>query len=241
MISVIIEYQMYSIGICSIAILVGFVYFAKNLIHRGKQIKELHKTRTSIRERINKGEIMYEKNKTHTYIDEIAHTIELMEKEIGTSQTKKVPEDIHSSEENVVTREENTTEEETRNQTRTFYPQTSQEDDILHTEQIRIMNKNISKFLLVYREKDAIIANKTKAISILQQIIGEKNICIDTIGYKLKTIEQNILKMIEEMPKNKDKTLNEKLREIDTQIQKANKKNQVASILFIICIVMIVG
>lgn len=88
----------------------------------------------------------------------------------------------------------------------------------LQKEQVRVMNANISKFLLVYREKDKAIEEKNKSIYILQK--------------KLNEAEQRIKRFIIEHENNKDKdnlieaktkiiaTLQERLQEVENKFRK---------------------
>ena len=95
------------------------------------------------------------------------------------------------------------------------------QEELLHREQIRIMNNNISKFLLIYKEKQRIIEEKDRSINLLQQRFNE--------------IENKRKEMIHLKEDQQANEINIRLYDIEKKIEKGQKK----SILIIICIVIL--
>lgn len=103
-------------------------------------------------------------------------------------------------------------------QKQAYQLQANQQQTSLHKEQIKVMNENISKFLIVYREKDKIIEDKNKAID-------EKNKSIYILQQKLIEAEQRLKKIIAEHEgdKSKDKIIEEKMMTITTLQQRVQE------------------
>ena len=162
------EYHIYIfIGICSIPILIYIIYFTRKLIERKKTIQRLNHIKKPLLEKIN----AIETEEVRMTIENIKRDISTIKEEITTSQEKIRLENKRRIEEqiNVFYDEINNTQ---RN--RETHQNTAQgKEDTLHKEQVRIMNQNIRKFLLVYKEKDGIIEEKNKSIELLQQKIKE--------------------------------------------------------------------
>lgn len=87
--------------------------------------------------------------------------------------------------------------------------QAKQQQTTLHKEQIKVMNENISKFLVVYREKDKVIEDKNRALD-------EKNKSIYVLQQKLQEAEARLKRMIAEHEgdSNKDKIIEERTKTI---------------------------
>lgn len=94
-------------------------------------------------------------------------------------------------------------------QQQAYQLQSNQQQTSLHKEQVRVMNENISKFLMVYREKDKTIDEKNKALD-------EKNKSIYILQQKLNEAEHRLKKMIAEHQndKSKDSIIEEKSKTI---------------------------
>ncbi len=102
-----------------------------------------------------------------------------------------------------------------------YQEKNNQEEDILHKEQVRIMNQNISKFLIIYREKDKTIEEKDKYIQTLQQ--------------RFNGIEREI----ENIYTHKKKTeymFDQRLYELTKQTQEEEKRTIILIVLFILVI-----
>ncbi|MEI6773984.1 MAG: hypothetical protein WCL18_04165 [bacterium] len=252
MTQIIMDYQIYAIGTLIVAICVCIIYFAKNLIQRGGKIKKLHNAKIYLIESFNNGEGIYEiiekKQVIDVIIDNIKSTIDILNQEIILSQEPRETDKIDKIEyiekemamfyekmNNIEKRQEIERNEMPQG---IFQSQTSPQEISLHTQQIRIMNQNIEKFLLVYKEKDASIEKKSKTITALQEKAEEKNRLMDTILYKLKAIEQKIVYIITSNQDNKKRILNEKTNKIDVQIISEIKKNQIFTILFILFVLL---
>lgn len=102
-----------------------------------------------------------------------------------------------------------------------YQEKSNQEEEILHKEQVRIMNQNISKFLIIYREKDKIIEGKDKHIQTLQQRLNE------------------IEREIENIYTHKKKTeymFDQRLYEVTKKIQEEEKRTIILIVLFILVV-----
>lgn len=94
-------------------------------------------------------------------------------------------------------------------QQQSYQLQANQQQSSLHKQQVKVMNENISKFLVVYREKDKAIDEKNKAID-------EKNKSIYILQQKLNEAEHKLKKFIAEHKddKSKDNIIEEKVKTI---------------------------
>ncbi len=169
-------------------------------------------------ERINNVEIIYtmkeQQEEIDTIVNDIKHDINKLKQEINASQGIMQLEKIDQIEKeiNVFYEKMQNPEAATISQTSARTPQTSQQvyqkttiqqqPSALQKEQVRIMNENINKFLVVYKEKNKVIEEKTKSIYILQQ--------------KLNEAEQRLKKLLAEQQddKNKDSIIEEKAKTI---------------------------
>ena len=102
--------------------------------------------------------------------------------------------------------------------------QVAQEGNLLQREQVRIMNQNINKFLIVYKEKDKMIEERNKAIE-------EKNISIYILQQKINELEQNIKKQTYE--ENQRQTPDKKIFDIEEAIKREKRK---IGTLIVLCI-----
>jgi len=95
-------------------------------------------------------------------------------------------------------------------QQQSYQLQANQQQSTLHKQQVKVMNENISKFLMVYREKDKAIDEKNKAID-------EKNKSIYILQQKLNEAEHKLKKFIAEHKddKSKDSIIEEKVKTIN--------------------------
>lgn len=237
MLNTLIHYQIYIIiGILVFPIFAFIIYFTKKIIDRVRFVRTLHTMKKPLIERINNIESIYEmkeqQEEMNMIINGIKEDIETLKKEIETSQEMIELEKIDQIEKDITTfyekiqnkkTEEKSTTPETvivketpqqiyQNaiiQQQAYQLQAQNQQNTLQKEQARIMNENISKFLVVYREKDKIIEEKNRAIN-------EKNKSIYILQQKLLEAEQRIKKLIEEQKnnQNKDKIIEEKTRTI---------------------------
>lgn len=103
----------------------------------------------------------------------------------------------------------------------------TQQQTTLQKEQVRVMNENISKFLIVYKEKDKAIEEKNRAID-------ERNKSIYILQQKLSEAEERIKKLMIEHQNgvNKDNIIEERTKTIQTLQQRLqeveNKFNKIA-------------
>ena len=236
MLKTLIQYQMYIIiGILVFPIFAFIIYFAKNLIDRAKFVRTLHNMKKPLMERINSVEIIYEikeqKEEINMIIHDIKNDINLLKKEINQTQEtlelgkidqieKEItmfydrmqnPQQSEQKEEIVVVQE--TPEQVYQNaviQQQTYQLQAHQQQNSLHKEQVKVMNQNISKFLIVYKEKDKLIDEKSKTIN-------EKNKSIYILQQKLNEAEARIKNFIAEQQdsKKKDALIDEKTKSIN--------------------------
>ncbi|MEI6117786.1 MAG: hypothetical protein WCP92_00550 [bacterium] len=237
MVKTLIQYQMYIIiGILIFPIFAGSIYFAKNLLDRARFVKTLHKMKKPLMERINRVEVVYEikeikeqKEEIKMIISDIKNDINTLKQEIHISKEIGELDKIDQIEKDITLfyeKMQKSTSEQKENteilyetpqqiyqqaivQQQTYQNQTNQEQTPLHKEQVKVMNQNISKFLVVFREKDKIIDEKTKAID-------EKNKSIYILQQKLNEAESRIKKHIAEQQKdsNKDHIIEEKTKTI---------------------------
>ncbi len=189
-------------------------------------------------ERINNIEIIYEikeeKEDMNNIINEIKNDINLLKKEIDVSQETLEIEKIHQIEREITIfyehmknpekiEENKSLSGETRItqeipkqiyenaivQQQAYQAQIYQQENALHKEQVKVMNANITKFLMVYKEKDKTIDEKNQAID-------EKNKAIYVLQQKLNEAEHRLKKIMaeHENDKRKDGIIEEKRREI---------------------------
>jgi hypothetical protein len=190
-------------------------------------------------ERINSVETIYEikeqKEEMNFIIHEIKNDIDTLKKEISISKeigelTKidqiekeismfyekmQKPEPEQKEETVVVQETPQQIYQQAIIQQQAYQLQSNQQQTTLHKEQVKIMNQNISKFLMVYREKDKTIDDKNKAID-------EKNKSIYILQQKLNEAEHRIKKFIAEQQteKNKDSIIEDKTRAINVLQQR---------------------
>ncbi|MFA7298279.1 MAG: hypothetical protein WC010_01405 [Candidatus Absconditabacterales bacterium] len=180
-------------------------------------------------ERINSvviiDEVKAEKEELNVIMYDIKNDIEILKQEInGTQETlalNNIEKEINmfcekigqpTYEEEIVAIKE-TPEQIYQNaimQQQTYQLQAHQEENHLYKEQAKIMNQNISKFLIVYKEKDKIIDTKSSTIN-------ERNKSIYILQQKLNEAEMKIKKFIAEQQDNskKDGIIEEKVRSIE--------------------------
>ncbi|MCX6823998.1 MAG: hypothetical protein NT085_02630 [candidate division SR1 bacterium] len=184
-------------------------------------------------ERINRSEIVYEikeqKEETNMIISSIKNDINTLKQEVYISKGIRELDKIDQIEKEISVfyekmqkiepeQQENTgilheTPEQVYQQAviqqQTYQVQTNQQETALHKEQIQVMNQNISKFLMVYREKDKVIDERNKAID-------EKNKSIYILQQKVNEAENKIKTIIAEQQKdiNKDNIIEEKTKSI---------------------------
>lgn len=242
MLKTLIHYQMYIIiGILVFPILSFIIYFTKKMIDRARFVRALDTMKKPLMERINNIESIYEMkeqqaemnmiiNDIKGSINELKQEIQLSQETLELEKINQIENDISIFYENMQNKQQgnaSTTEpvivKETPQQIyqqaiiqqQTYQLQAKQEQNTLHKEQIRVMNENISKFLVVYREKDKIIDEKNKAIN-------EKNKSIYVLQQKLLDAEQRVKKLIAQHQGdgNKDKIIEEKAKTIATLQQR---------------------
>lgn len=236
MVQTLINYQIYIIiGICIFPIFAFIIYFAKKMIDRANFVKDLHNMKKPLLERINTietiSEIKEKQEEIHMIMYDIKNDIDGLKKEIGTSQTTLEIEKIDQIEKEISsfyermqtpTAQDKTKEqpivaqqtaqqiyEEALQKKQEYEQQTNQQEASLHKQQAKVMNENISKFLLVFKEKDSIIEQKNKSID-------EKNKSIYILQQKLNEAEQRIkaLTLQHQSNQNKDTIIAEKNKAI---------------------------
>lgn len=242
MLKTLIQYQIYIIiGILVFPVLSFIIYFIKKMLDRAKFVRALNTMKKPLMERINSVESIYEMKEQQAEMNMIINSIKgdvsALKQEIQASQETTEFEKIDQIEKDIsmfYERMQNKQEEEhpvpetvvvketpqqiyqqAVIQQQAYQLQAKQQQGTLHKEQIRVMNENISKFLVVYREKDKVIEGKNKAID-------EKNKSIYILQQKLQDAEQRVKKMIAEHQGdgNKDKVIEEKTRMIATLQQR---------------------
>ena len=223
------------IGILVFPIFAFIIYFAKNLIDRARFVRTLHNMKKPLMERINSVEVIYEikekKEEMNMIIHDIKNSIDSLKQEISISQEmgelnkidqieKEItmfyekmqqPQETVSSQETVVVQETpQQVYQKAVLQQQAYQLQANQQQTTLHKEQVKVMNQNISKFLIVYKEKDRVIDEKSRAID-------EKNKSIYILQQKLNDAEGRIKKFIAEQQndKNKDRMIEDKTKSIN--------------------------
>jgi len=227
MVKAMISYQIYIIiGIVIFPIFAFIIYFTKNLIDRAKFVKTLHDMKNPLIEKINSAEVMYETEEKKQEINSIVHAIKndviSLRQEIDYSQKTNQLQNIDQIEKDIAIFYENmntpptTMTKESYISTQQIYQQAlAQKSEIqewhttLQKQQAKIMNENISKFLLVYKEKDKAIEEKSRAID-------EKNKSIYVLQKKLNEAEQKLKIYISEQQtyKAKDAMIQDKEKTI---------------------------
>lgn len=238
MLKTLIQYQMYIIiGILVFPIFAFIIYFAKNLIDRSRFVKTLHKMKKPLMERINSVEAIYElKEQTeemNMIINDIKNNITNLKQEIHISQHVLPLEQIDQIEQEITNFYEKMQSpqppqepviiqptaqqiyQEAIAQKQAYEEQVNQQQTALQKQQVQVMNQNISKFLVVYREKDKLIDEKNKSIA-------EKNKSIYILQQKLNEAEQRLKQYAIEQrdERNKDGIIEEKTRLIQTLQQR---------------------
>ncbi len=227
MIKTLIHYQIYIIiAILIFPILAFIVYFTKKLIDRARFVRALHNMKKPLIKRINTIENIYElkekKEEMNSIINQIKNDIDILKQNIYVSQDGFQLEKIDQMEKEIDTfyqtmQWQNTTENKVDTN---ILPNTPIQQEELQLPQIeqntkKIHNENISKFLIVYREKDKIIEEKN-------QFINEKNKSIYILQQKLTEAENKLKHYInqEKNNQNKDKIIEEKIHIINTLKQR---------------------
>lgn len=240
------------IGILIFPIFAFIIYFAKNMIDRAKFVRALHNMKKPLMERINSIETIYELKEEKEEINLIIHDIkndignlkkeiqgtqqmleldriDQIEKEIGMFYEKmKNPQSteqqqISTPQETVIVKE--TPQQVYQNaviQQQNYQTQAQHQQNSLQKEQARIMNQNISKFLIVYKEKDNVINEKNR-------IINEKNKSIYILQQKLNEAEARIKNFLAEQKNDRNKDLiieekNKSLHILQQRLQEVESK-----------------
>lgn len=178
------------------------------IIHTIKQDIE------DLKQEIQKGQEASELEKIDQIEQEITSFYERMQNPQKTEEHKQTP--IPTIPETVIVKETpQHIYQQAVIQKQAYELQTKQQQTSLHKEQIRIMNENISKFLIVYREKDKTIEEKNKALD-------EKNKSIYILQQKLNEAEHKLKKYIAEHQddKSKDAIIEEKMKTINVLQQR---------------------
>ena len=106
-----------------------------------------------------------------------------------------------------------------------YQGQTAQRENLLHKEQVRIMNQNINKFLIVYKEKDKMLEERNRTIK-------EKNTSIDILQQKINEFEQKIKKQTER--NNEREKTDKEVFDIEESIKTEKRKTITLIILFML-------
>ncbi len=228
MVKTLINYQIYIIiGILVFPVFAFIIYFTKKLIDRARFVKALRNMKKPLMERINNIESIYEtKEKTeevNMIINQIKNDIDILKQEIYISQDgfqlekidqieKEITmfyESIQQQQEHPSPETPNTIEKISTSQK--IYQETIQPEVITP----KINNENLSKFLVVYREKDKVIEEKNR-------LLNEKNKSIYILQQKLNEAENHLKSYIqqEKNNQNKDKIIEEKIQHIHTLQQR---------------------
>lgn len=182
MLKTLIQYQMYIIiGILVFPIFAFVIYFTKNLIDRAKFVRTLHNMKKPLMERINNVEIIYamkeQQEEVNMIINDIKSDIHGLKRDINISQGMLQLEKIDHIEEEISTFYDKMTEDAKTKDQRSMPMQTTQQarqqQTALQKEQVRIMNENISKFMVVCKEKNKLIEERNTTIALLQQKLSE--------------------------------------------------------------------
>lgn len=217
MVKTLIHYQIYIIlGILTFPFFAFIIYSIKQLIDKAKFVKALQNMKKPLIEKINTLETTVEetqetqekRQEIRNIMHQISQDIDKLKQEVYISQNgfqltqiNTVEEEIHTAYKKIQTPQTQQTPSQT--------PQTPQ------TNTPKINNENISKFLVVYREKDKIIEEKNKAIY-------EKNKSIYILQQKLTEAENQLKQHIKQAQndKDKDKIIQEKTQIINTLEQR---------------------
>lgn len=160
-----------------------------------------------LKQEINGTQEMLELDK----IDQIEKEISMFYEKMKNPQSTQQRETIPVNQETVIVQE--TPQQVYQNaviQQQTYQLQAQQQENSLQKEQAKVMNQNISKFLIVYKEKDKVIDEKSR-------IINEKNKSIYILQQKLNEAEVRIKNFLAQQKndKNKDSIIEEKTKSIN--------------------------
>ena len=220
-----INYQVYvAIGICIILFLVCLIYFTKKFIEKSKTIKTLKQTKKWLMDKFN-----IEKTRdVRMTIEKIKNDINVMRQEITISQEKRKLEKKNQIEKQINTYyEQIVIEKRAREMAKEIVYQwkINRNDNLLHREQVRIMNQNINKFLIVYKEKDKMIEERNRAIE-------EKNTSIDILQQKITELEGKMKKQTD--GKNEKEIPDKEMFNIEENINIEKRKMVTLIILFVL-------
>ena len=220
-----IQYQVYiAMGICIVLFFMCLIYFTKKIIETAKSIKTLKYTKKWLLDKIN----IKETEEVRSTLEKIKNDINVMKQEIIISQEKREQEKEKQREKQIrAYYEEITIEKKAREMAKEilYQWQVIQEANLLHREQVRIMNQNINKFLIVYKEKDKMIEEKNKAIE-------EKNTSIYKLQEKINEMEQNIQEQTNE--ENQQYEPDKEIFDIEETIKIEKRKIGTLIILFVL-------
>jgi chromosome segregation ATPase len=207
MIKFFIQFHRYIIGILisPIFAFIIYSYFAKKLINKIKIMKNPHNI------------IKEQKKEMNIIMYDIKNDINCLKKEINISQEALESDKIDQIEKEITMfyekmqnyQKETEQNKEIKKSEPVVQQPVIQQPTPIHKDQIRIMNENISKFLIVYKEKDKTIDDKNRAID-------EKNKSIHILQQKLNETEQRLKKLMTERQnsENKDAIIEEKIKTI---------------------------
>ena len=220
-----INYQVYvAIGICIILFLVCLIYFTKKFIEKSKTIKTLKQTKKWVMDKFN-----IEKTRdVRMTIEKIKNDINVMRQEITISQEKRKLEKKNQIEKQINTYyEQIVIEKRAREMAKEIVYQwkINRNDNLLHREQVRIMNQTINKFLIVYKEKDKMIEERNRAIE-------EKNTSIDILQQKITELEGKMKKQTD--GKNEKEIPDKEMFNIEENINIEKRKMVTLIILFVL-------
>jgi hypothetical protein len=208
----------------SIPIFIGIIYITQIINTRKKEntYKQVDKMQINnadmllvTKGAINQIKMMIEniKNDMHIWRQETSQTMDT----IDPYERYKIEDDINTFYEQKSTR-----------QKVVWNPNdTLSQEELLHREQIRIMNNNISKFLFIYREKQRIIDEKNRSIHLLQQRLNE--------------IENTYKEMINTKENEQENDINKRFYDIGKKIENTQEKSTFIIIFMVILIVSMFG
>lgn len=218
------NYYMIWRGILYILSFLCCIYIIRKIIKKNKVIKRLYQTKKQLMKGIITIDSIYEIQEKNRYIERLIQDIQ---NDIATIKEQTAIQSIWGGNEREKIEEEIRIFHEKINNHKKYIDIqqndensiNNQKERILHREQIRIMNKNIQKFLLVYKEKE--------------KTIEEKNKIIETFHHKIIYIEDAIREVHTNKEEEKLTILQQKIDDINRRIDKEESKIRKTIILFL--------
>lgn len=224
------------------------MYATIYLLEKKKIVKKLMQMRKPLMERINGTIDSQERGEMEEYM---VDTIEKIRDEIhAIRQEIHEPKEMRKRETVSYEREYNAIKD--MEWWQTFYPSYEENNEkILHREQVRIMNQNITKFIAIYRDRQNTINQKDKIIQELQQRVKEaeyglqmeryeqENKNIDDLERELDDIQTELYELKTEAEDEIWKNNEQALSEIEKKIK--HEKKSISILIFWIIIMILLG